>query len=308
MVGRRPLNDTIELDGFHWFLGYWASGSAEGARGLLEEVEADANTGRNAGGWVSELVEMAWALLALQEARWRDAADLVELILEGAPPDDPYGAAPLLQAVLALALAALGERDGAIAALERARKDRRGVSQALAGFRRRIIVQVLQWLHYGDPGAEAIELAEWAREQGLPLIELEALHLAAVESRKLARAVRPRVRELAESIDPIVSEVIAAHIEKVAAGASPTDVSEPEVRLLSELGLWAPLPESTALSAREREIALLAALGYSSRFIAERFHLSTRTVETHLAHVYAKLGIADRDELRRWFSVDRRAA
>ncbi len=307
-VGRRPLNDIAELQGFHWFLGYWASGSAEGARRALVEIEEQANASRNTGAWLSDLIEAGWALLALQEARWRDAADLVELVIDCAQPDDPYGTLPLLNAVLALALAALGERDEAISVLSRAREERRGLSQSISGFRRRLIVQVQQWLQHGDPGAEALELAGWARANGLPLIELEALHIAAVESRTLAREVRPRARELAAGIDPLISEAISAHIEKIADGASPTDVSEPEVRLLAELGLWIPLPKSSALSAREREVALLAALGYSSRSIAGRFHLSIRTVETHLAHVYAKLGLADRDELRSWFSADRRVS
>ena len=39
------------------------------------------------------------------------------------------------------------------------------------------------------------------------------------------------------------------------------------------------------LTAREREVALLAAGGRSSREIADVLYLSTRTVETHLARV-----------------------
>jgi DNA-binding CsgD family transcriptional regulator len=51
------------------------------------------------------------------------------------------------------------------------------------------------------------------------------------------------------------------------------------------------------LTPREREVALLAVGGRSSRAIANRLHLSTRTVETHLARVYRKLGITTRAEL-----------
>jgi DNA-binding CsgD family transcriptional regulator len=51
------------------------------------------------------------------------------------------------------------------------------------------------------------------------------------------------------------------------------------------------------LTAREREVALLAAGGASSRVIGQRLHLSTRTVDTHLARVYRKLGITGRTEL-----------
>ena len=51
------------------------------------------------------------------------------------------------------------------------------------------------------------------------------------------------------------------------------------------------------LTGREREVALLAAGGISSREIGQRLHLSTRTVDTHLARVYRKLGITGRTEL-----------
>ena len=51
------------------------------------------------------------------------------------------------------------------------------------------------------------------------------------------------------------------------------------------------------LTAREREVALLAAGGRSSREIADTLYLSSRTVETHLARAYRKLGISTRSEL-----------
>jgi DNA-binding CsgD family transcriptional regulator len=52
------------------------------------------------------------------------------------------------------------------------------------------------------------------------------------------------------------------------------------------------------LTSRELEVASLAAVGLSSAEIAERLHLSVRTVDTHLGRVYLKLGVAGRAELR----------
>jgi DNA-binding CsgD family transcriptional regulator len=51
------------------------------------------------------------------------------------------------------------------------------------------------------------------------------------------------------------------------------------------------------LTNREREIALLAADGLSSRVIAERLYVSVRTVDNHLARIYTKLGVTSRSEL-----------
>ncbi|MCA0330189.1 MAG: LuxR C-terminal-related transcriptional regulator [Actinobacteria bacterium] len=51
------------------------------------------------------------------------------------------------------------------------------------------------------------------------------------------------------------------------------------------------------LTPREREIASLAARGRSSKEVAADLVLSVRTVDNHLANVYAKLGIAGRAQL-----------
>ena len=51
------------------------------------------------------------------------------------------------------------------------------------------------------------------------------------------------------------------------------------------------------LTAREREIARLAADGLSNRGIAERLAIAVRTVDNHLYRAYAKLGVGSRSEL-----------
>jgi len=168
-------------------------------------------------------------------------------------------------------------------------------------------VQAQQWLGIGPPGAAAAALVDWAHARGLSLIELEALHLAACETEHCTADELTRATALAAEVDPVIGGVILAHLAVIAAGGAPSDASEPEIRMLSDLGLWLPLPYTGVLSAREREVSLFAALGYSSRTIASRLYLSVRTVETHLAHAYAKLGVDDRDGLRRWYSQRREA-
>jgi DNA-binding CsgD family transcriptional regulator len=55
----------------------------------------------------------------------------------------------------------------------------------------------------------------------------------------------------------------------------------------------------TSLTDRERDVAQLAAQGYSAREIGERLFIGTRTVEGHLARAYAKLGVTSKVELAR---------
>jgi DNA-binding NarL/FixJ family response regulator/predicted ATPase len=57
------------------------------------------------------------------------------------------------------------------------------------------------------------------------------------------------------------------------------------------------------LTAREMEIAVLAARGLSNRGLSERLYLSQRTVETHLQRVYRKIGVNDRSSLSEFLAV-----
>ncbi|HMH66892.1 MAG TPA: response regulator transcription factor [Pinirhizobacter sp.] len=58
--------------------------------------------------------------------------------------------------------------------------------------------------------------------------------------------------------------------------------------------------EPEALSPREREITQLFAEGLSARDIAERLHVSVKTVGTHREHIMAKLGIHGIAQLTRY--------
>jgi DNA-binding CsgD family transcriptional regulator len=53
-------------------------------------------------------------------------------------------------------------------------------------------------------------------------------------------------------------------------------------------------PTDEMLTASELRVARLAVAGASNREIARDLYVSTKTVETHLSHVYAKLGLAGR--------------
>ena len=54
-----------------------------------------------------------------------------------------------------------------------------------------------------------------------------------------------------------------------------------------------------SLTKREREVAMLAAQGYTAREIGMQLHIGERTVETHVANVCSKLGLKAKVELVR---------
>ncbi|WP_369363715.1 LuxR C-terminal-related transcriptional regulator [Streptomyces sp. CG4] len=68
-------------------------------------------------------------------------------------------------------------------------------------------------------------------------------------------------------------------------------------RLRDHQGAVAPALRPDALTARELEIASLAAAGLADRAISSRLDVSVRTVESHLARVYRKLGVRSRRDL-----------
>ena len=87
--------------------------------------------------------------------------------------------------------------------------------------------------------------------------------------------------------------LMRAHGTFVRLGAAPWEghaASE-----LARIGGRPPAPVD--LTQAEREVAGLVAQGHSNAEVAARLHVSIRTVETHLTHAYAKLGVRSRTAL-----------
>jgi len=91
----------------------------------------------------------------------------------------------------------------------------------------------------------------------------------------------------------------AAGVQRVATGM--TQRAERLVGLCEGAvspGLIAATDTVEPLTEREREVAFMASSGMTSREIAEQLVVSLRTVSNHLQHVYDKLGVRSRTELR----------
>lgn len=91
------------------------------------------------------------------------------------------------------------------------------------------------------------------------------------------------------------AEGLAAALRQVGRGEV---TLSPEVTqaILTGLGNAHRPPGGPALSPREREVLAFVCAGLGNKEIAQRLYLSLRTVENHLAAVYAKLGVASRTE------------
>jgi DNA-binding CsgD family transcriptional regulator len=76
----------------------------------------------------------------------------------------------------------------------------------------------------------------------------------------------------------------------------------------AELGRIGGRTREQGLTAAERRVAGLVAEGRTNREVAAALFLGERTVETHLSHVYAKLGVRSRAELARVYRPDSASA
>lgn len=90
-------------------------------------------------------------------------------------------------------------------------------------------------------------------------------------------------------------EVVAA-VREVAGGGRYVN-PELGARLITAEADATRKAEEDPLSAREREVLRLLALGHTNQEIAKQLYISVRTAETHRAHIMQKLRLTSRAEL-----------
>jgi DNA-binding CsgD family transcriptional regulator len=161
------------------------------------------------------------------------------------------------------------------------------------------------WLRLDPAAILAERLAELAKMTDSKLVEVLADHAHA-----LVNADAPGLLDAGERFAVLTAWRMAADAAAAAARIfdrrHQTRAAQAAARTAAAYGQHCegtPPPTTeepagaTRLTRREREIAVQAAAGRSSKEIAARLYLSRRTVENHLYHVYIKLGVTDRDGL-----------
>jgi DNA-binding CsgD family transcriptional regulator len=157
----------------------------------------------------------------------------------------------------------------------------------------------------GDDASE--RLCELAGESDSGLVSARARHAVAARTRDPQKLVAA-----ADDFEGMGATLLAAEAAAQAAeafrragdqrGATAASRRSEALAALCEGAATPALVRADAvvpLSEREREIAMLAAEGLTSKDIAARLYLSVRTVNNHLQNVYSKLGVSSRADLAR---------
>jgi predicted ATPase/DNA-binding CsgD family transcriptional regulator len=97
-----------------------------------------------------------------------------------------------------------------------------------------------------------------------------------------------------ERFDELLSRGLAMHLADALA------MAKGETPTASVLGGESGASAARQLTRREKEIAALVAAGLGNREIAARLFLSKRTVDSHMEHIFTKLGFSSRTQLARW--------
>jgi DNA-binding CsgD family transcriptional regulator/tetratricopeptide (TPR) repeat protein len=139
-----------------------------------------------------------------------------------------------------------------------------------------------------------VHLARGEAEAGRRLLECSAVALDALGlpfEAALSRLHLGTVDSVRRALAAFEAMGAARYVDRARRALRTLGVRPPAVR---RRGVTEPL------SRRELEVAGLVAKGLTNAEIAEQLVLSVRTVETHLAHIYGRLGLSSRAALAVW--------
>jgi len=175
----------------------------------------------------------------------------------------------------------------------------------------------IQVIAEANDGAEAVRLAQ-EHQPDVSVLDIRMPEMTGVEATRRIKAQSPRVRVLvltAYDDDPYVFAVLQAGADGYVLKTSSADelvravrtvhsgspALSPEVagKVIQQVTSGKPagaVEQVEALTQRELDVLRLAAHGMTNREIGHNLGISHRTVQGHLASVYAKLGVNSRTE------------
>jgi DNA-binding CsgD family transcriptional regulator/tetratricopeptide (TPR) repeat protein len=246
------------------------------ARAWLDRADLIAHTDRS-----SERVHLVLARAWLRDAEGA-TRDAFELLL-AAHDSEPTPTRPWIDTVIEVKLVqlavALGETtDPRVAAvLDGDDNDRH------------------RWLRavLADDLDALLDSVSIARRRGTALREEHPMRLEDVAGALLRRDRRTEALPLLEEAQAVWAEMGATReVARVDARLRAAGV-----RRGSTASRGRPTTGWAALTATEERVVALVAEGLTYREVGERLFISRRTVETHVAHIFTKVGVANRGEL-----------
>lgn len=167
-------------------------------------------------------------------------------------------------------------------------------------------------------GEEAVKLVEQLRPN-VVLLDIAMPKLNGIEATRKIKAMRPSTAVLiltAYDNDQYVFSLLEAGAagyllknvgghevaEAIRAVHAGEGMLHPSVarKVIAHFSRYTAKPQkegpSSGLSERELEVLKLAARGLGNKEIAADLHLSMRTVQSHLANIFARLGVGSRTE------------
>ena len=137
------------------------------------------------------------------------------------------------------------------------------------------------------PGQDGIELARRIKDSGIPT---KAIMLTSFDAQQYVLAALAAGAK-GFIVKSSVAFELTQCIERVMSGGVYLDSN-----IDATLGRDASEDVPQELSPREREVLLNVSKGFAVKEVAERLHITERTVHAHLTSVYSKLGVRNKTE------------
>jgi non-specific serine/threonine protein kinase len=131
-----------------------------------------------------------------------------------------------------------------------------------------------------------------------PAAALTVLAAAAAIRARAGGAFQPVFQSRADRVRALAEAKLGREVERLWAEGERLDVDQATALAFGSTTRRTAPP--AGLSARELEVTRLVSAGLANKAIGARLHLSVRTVEAHVRHILAKLGLDNRTQLATW--------